>query len=164
MIRKRSSSGCRLPRRRHVGRKSFAMREFVTGSRTHPGIGIRGCVISRSGVNKSRPRQWLRVECQLMCAVFEGLRCLPAKVPLPVTRKARNGKVRPLNAGYLRDAAVTPSTPMARPAAPPSTPPFTVALRKVRIDVTVLTSCGKHTCSAPALLPWSGSSSLWYIG
>ena len=61
---------------------------------------------------------------------FRNLQCSPAKVPLPVTRNARNGRVRPLNAGYLRDAAVTPRTPMARPAAPPKKPPFTVALRK----------------------------------
>jgi hypothetical protein len=34
-----------------------------------------------------------------------GLQCLPEKVPLPETRNARKGRVRPLNAGYRRDAA-----------------------------------------------------------
>jgi hypothetical protein len=58
----------------------------------------------------------------------KGLQCLPANVPLPDTRNARNGRVRPLNAGYLRDAAATPRAPKARPAAPPITPPFSVAL------------------------------------
>jgi hypothetical protein len=33
------------------------------------------------------------------------LHCLPEKVALPDTRNARNGRVRPLNAGYRRDAA-----------------------------------------------------------
>jgi hypothetical protein len=56
------------------------------------------------------------------------MQCLPAKVPLPDARKARNGRVRPLKAGNFRDAAVTPRIPKARPAAPPITPPFSVAL------------------------------------
>lgn len=53
---------------------------------------------------------------------------LPEKVPQPLTRNARKGNVRPLNAGYLADAAYTPAPPRAKPIAPPIDPPLTVAL------------------------------------
>jgi hypothetical protein len=53
---------------------------------------------------------------------------LPENVPQPLIRKARKGNVRPLNAGYLADAAYTPAPPRASPIAPPMEPPLIVAL------------------------------------
>ena len=40
-----------------------------------------------------------------VCYKVVNKQCLPEKVPLPETRNARKGRVRPLNAGYRRDAA-----------------------------------------------------------
>lgn len=136
MIRRRSSSGCRLPSRGRAGSRICWIRSVVGGFAIRPSTASLGCGLFRRRGSRSRRRRWLCVNVSdLAFGGFWWMQDVHAKVPELTIKNARNGRVRPLNAGYRADAAYTPNAPAARPAAPPIAPPFTVALPSLSVRV-----------------------------